>query len=258
MNCICNNCLMTLNDKKYSFRYLENVKGMSGTELVLLSCLGNNSLDTSYLTSNFGAVIIDKERNVNLFFVPNPDMILQVEDDEFFVSFHSSDNKCVFQHLYYNKDKSKMNVKYAKKYSSVGFSDIRIKNDLVIIKDDKGIIIYNYKNNKSLELINTKVIDNKQLDDDSCLLCKIDIREIETIVFAINSKSLEFDRIYSTMQSRYIQIVEDKSISFKERVTVTLEKEVYKYLEYIEEYEEFMMSKKIDRVCKRLIKNNRV
>lgn len=259
MNNIYNNCLMTLNENKYSFRYLENIKGISGTELVLLSSYrGNNSLDCTCLSTNFGVVISDKEIDNNLFFVPNPDMILQVSDNEFLVSFRSSDNDFQFQHLYYNRDELSMNVKYVKKYSSVDLGNIRLKNNLVIIEEDGNVAFYNYKTGKSLELSDIKIIDSSLLDDNSCVLCKIDIRERESIIFVVNSEVLEFDSFYSKLQNRYIKVIDDKEINFRERFAITLENEIYKYLEYIEEYEEFMINKKIDRVCKKLIKNNRV
>lgn len=259
MNDIYNNCLITLDENKYSFRYLENIKGISGTELVLLSSyMGNNDFECTYCFSNFGAMISDNENGNNLFFVPNPDMILQVSDDEFLVSFRCSLEEFQFQHLYYNRDEFSMNVKYVKKYSSVDFGNIRLKNNLVIIEEDDNVTIYNYKTSKNLELGDIKIIDSSLLDDNSCVLCKIDIRERETIIFAVNSELLEFDSFYSKLQNRYIKVIDDKEIGFSDRFTITLENEIYKYLEYIEEYEEFMINKKIDRVCKKLIKNNRV
>lgn len=191
-----------------------------------------------------------------------PLMILEVLDDEILVNWNLGENRFKFQHLCFDRDNGEVVTKYEKEYAVLSNEDnvlddkIKFKSNLVIIEEENNITIYNYKNNKNLVLNKFEIVNCDALDSDY-LIGKIDVRNGESVIFNIDSESLDVDRIYSVMQDRFIKVDDDRNLDLRLRMLVTLENEIYPDLERVEEFNEYMCDKKVYRACKKLIKSNK-
>ena len=226
-----NNCLVMIDENKYDL-YLANEQD-------------NN------------VYIYDKEnKKINILNNTTIDVLLQINENEFLAGFVLENNKAKFAHLFRDEKSGKFTFKYNKIYNKLDNNNFLISDDVVIIREEAKTTIYNYKNNKTLELNDLQIIGTTKELENTYLNGIIPVGNLETLVMCINVKNLEFDRFYSTMQDRYISVIDGEE-PYKHRLGLTLEKEVYKYAEYIEEITEYEHNNKIYNAQKKLIKNKK-
>lgn len=183
-----------------------------------------------------------------------PTMILEALDDEFFIAWNCGKNKFKFQHIYFDRKNQKVIVKFEKEYNTLNNEDrIRFKKDLIILEGLDETTIYNYKNNKCVELDSFKIL-NIEMPNNDDLVGMMNIRNYESIVFCIDSENLNIDKFYSVMQQQFIPVIQDNSLTLKLRLFTTLNNEVYTYLEEIDAMQENLHSMRVVNACKKLVK----
>ena len=202
--------------------------------------------------------VIEEEKN-KLFFVDgklkktfnDPKIFFQINKYEFLVVLKEENGSFKFKHLRYNiylKDF----VSLFEKECEENADNLIIRDNVVIIYNNGVTTIYNYKENKNFSFEDMEVLDCEDFADNKYLSANIKIGNIERLLMYIDADSLEFGEFYSVLQDRYIKVIENEKLDFKQRLGVTLEKEVYKYVEYIEEYEAEMVSRQVQSAYKRL------
>lgn len=203
------------NDKKYSYEILEN---------------GHVKL-------------FDKQTNNPIFNVYSPIFIKEIKTDEFIVVYPASDKtdyQFILQHIKYD---NLPKILYQQQYTSKkSIGEISSKKDVYIMEGFLETTLYNTTTNKSITLENTEIteIKNKELKDtylQGNMDIDVDLDEKDHLTMYIDLSILEFNGFYSELQDRFIPIIPKENHCFLENFNITLQKEVLKYIEILEEYE---------------------
>ena len=181
-------------------------------------------------------------------------VLFQISEKEFLVSFKQINGKNKLQHLEYDEENLMLSARYELVYDDSNDNNFLISKNVIVVRDNEKTTLYNYKKRKSFSFEDLQIIGIRQKISNTYLVGNIKIGNVEKIIMYIDNDSLEFGEFYSTLQDRYIKVIEDEGLDFRNRLGITLEQEIYKYVHYIEEYEEEMSSRNMINVCKKLEK----
>lgn len=179
--------------------------------------------------------------------------LFQINEKEFIVSYKEHDGTYKLKHLKSDEKSLMLPSVFEKAYNNSD-NNFLISHNVVIVKNNNETTVYNYKSGNVLSIENLNIIGTKMIDEKFYLIANIKVGNIENLVTYIDANSLEFEEFYSMLQDRFVKVIEDKNLDFRNRLGMTLENEVYKYVEYIEAYEEETLSEKIIAICKKLEK----
>lgn len=177
--------------------------------------------------------------------------LFQINEKEFIVSYRQHDGTNKLKHLKRDEDSLMLPSVFDKVYNDSD-NNFLISHNVVIVKTDNETTIYNYKSGSVLSVENLQIIGTRIIDNNAYLIASIKVGNIEKLIMYIDSNNLEFGEFYSMLQDRFISVIDNKELDFRSRLGIALEKEVYKYVEYLEEYEQEMDSRKMTAICKKL------
>lgn len=214
-----------------------------------------------------GVIILNKKNHQIIFKVENPEIIKQINDNEFIIISQGKDianRKFIFKHIHYNKENNIINTLYEKEYEAKNYrGSFDILDNTIVMNSFLKTTIYNAKTRKSLTLKYLDRVSIKQ--DEYCnkyLQGKIEIENEDELkdylTIAIDINTLEFNGFYSQQQDRFISIIEKDKNDFMTNFNITIKKEVLKYLDLLsiqkEIYQEESNRKAEEIVRKKLIK----
>ena len=226
-----NNCLIEFNEVRYNFY--------------------------SYMWDGKLRVLINDKDSLNPILKGiQPIILKEFLEAEFLVLWDCDNNEFKFQHLSFDKKNKKVTTKFEKKYKALNKDDaIMFKKDLVMLNGINENTIYNYKNSKNVELDKFDVVTLDGADENG-LIGKVNFGDYESIMFNIDGETLEIDNIYSVMQEKFIPVIKDKNLNLNMRLFVTLENEIFSYLENVKQLQKQLYDTRLDNACKKLVKKN--
>lgn len=217
----------------------------------------NDQKYTYKLSSDGYIKLLNKNTNQTIFNIYSPIFIKEIRPDEFIVVYpfsEKSDYQFILTHIKNNK------VVYEKQYTSKSIiGEITEINNIYIMEGFLETTLYNTINNKSLTLEDTEITEIKNKELKSTYLqgdmdVDIDLDKKDHLTMYINTSTLEFDGFYSELQDRFISIIKNKTNTFKDNLNITIEQEVLKYIEILEEYENLYHHQRIKKATQILSK----
>ena len=193
--------------------------------------------------TNYGIVrISDKQNDTTICCILLPDMIKQITENEFITIYPKEIGKdyvFLFQHIKYDNFTKKTNIIFEQEFKSKSsvLATYQEIDGIFIIEEYLRTTIYNAKNKKSLILEDSKITKLNDDDEKHYLKGVIDIEGKDILTMYIDKNTLEFEEFYSQEQGRIIPIIKEGN-DFLTNYSSTLEKEVVKYLELLELYQE--------------------
>lgn len=182
----------------------------------------------------------DKKNDTTICCVLLPNLIKQIKEDEFIVIYPKEmENYFLFQHIKYDNSTKKTNIIFEKEFKSKSsiIGSVMELEEIFIIETWLETTIYNSKTKRTLTLEDSEITKLTNEYQTTHLKGRINIDEKDILTMYIDKNTLEFDGFYSQEQERMIPIIKE-SQDFSMNYSITLEKEIIKYLELLELYQE--------------------
>lgn len=214
--------------------------------------------------------LFEKNMNQTIFYSSYITMLEQINTNEFVVIYPEDgklDSEVIFEHFCYNEQNKKTKTIFKQKYnakSTINPSEqIRKVNDVYVLDGFLDTTIYNPKTRKNLsleklEIFNESYTDNQQkhyLIGNITIEVDNDYYFKDNLTMYININTLEFNGFCSRIQGeRFIPIIKNTNKDFITNYNDTVEEEVVKYLELLEEQEEHYQEQSLKKAKQILIK----